>query len=45
MAIKIITDMYGNMPPDYIDYNLIDPPLRKLIKAIRNSSSAKTISS
>lgn len=45
MAIKIITDIYGNMPPEYIDYNLIDPPLRKLIKAINKSLWARTIGS
>ncbi|MDI6889595.1 MAG: hypothetical protein QMC83_01450 [Thermodesulfovibrionales bacterium] len=38
-------DYYGNMHPDYIDYTLIDSPLRKLIKAINQSSWAKTISS
>lgn len=45
MAIKIITDIYGNMPPKYIDYTLIDPPLRKLSKAINKSSWARTIGS
>lgn len=45
MAIKIITDIYGNMPPDHIDYNLIDLPLKKLIKAINKSSWARTIGS
>ncbi len=33
------------MPPNHIDYNLIDPPLRKLIKAINKSSWVRTIGS
>ncbi len=36
-------DIYGNVHPDRIDYNFIDYPLRRLIKAINNSSWAKTI--
>lgn len=38
-------DIYGNMDPNRIDITLIDPPLRKLIKAINQSSWAKTIGS
>jgi hypothetical protein len=38
-------DIYGNMHPDTIDYNLIDPPLRNLVKEINKSSWAKTIGS
>ncbi len=41
----MMLDIYGNMDPDYIDYTLIDPPLRKLIEAINKSSWAKTIGS
>ncbi len=37
--------MYGNMLPDHIDYNLIDHPLRRLVKAINKSSWARTLSS
>jgi hypothetical protein len=38
-------DIYGNMDPDYIDYTLIDPSLRGLVKAINYSSWARTIGS
>jgi len=36
-------DIYGSMHPDHIDYNLIDPPLKKLVKAINKSIWLKTI--
>ena len=36
---------YDNMHPAYIDYTIIDPPLINLMKAINQSSWAKTIGS
>ena len=39
--IGIPTDPYGIMHPDYINYAIIDPPLRKLIKTINRSSWAR----
>ena len=41
----MIIDIYGNMYPDHIDHNLIDSPLRELIKTINNSLWIKTIGS
>jgi hypothetical protein len=41
----MMVDIYGNMHPDHINYNNIDPPLRKLIKEINQSSWARTIGS
>lgn len=43
--MDMVIDIYGNMHPKHIDYTLIDQPLRRLVKAINQSSWAKTISS
>lgn len=42
---NIPASKYDNMHPDYIDYSLIDLPLRNLVKTINNNSWAKTIGS